>query len=240
MANKNSSNNNNNKKKSSPVREWFSDNLRYILLIVIVIIAALVAFLIFREVTDKKGAAKTSTTVSASATSTPTPTPTATSTPTPTPTKTPTPTPTKTPTPTPTPLPDVTLTDMEPAATQAVESYFYSLQAAGANENIEYYDSIHVQTCQGPTEGTFVAYADYEYKYWDYAAMVPGLTEFYLAPNDDGVLEVVDDVPEDVQDYMDLVRQTPSVQALIKSVQDRYQQVMDANPELSAYIDALD
>ena len=243
------------KKGENPVREWISDNLRYLLLILIVIIAALAAFLIYREVSDRRSiagnvpAAQTTETTSASASSKSETAPAASSSSssssassaasssTEIVTATPTPTPTATPTPSPTPVPS--LTEMVPAASEAVQTYFYNLQAEGENENVEYYDSIHVQTCPGPTEGTYIAYADYDYKYWNYDTLVPGLTEFYLAPDADGNLQVVSEVPSDVQAYIANVRQTGSVQELITDVQTRYQEAMESNPDLDAYISAL-
>ncbi|MBR2561788.1 MAG: hypothetical protein IKE31_06535 [Eubacterium sp.] len=232
------------KKGENPVREWVSDNLRYLLLILIVVIAALAAFLIYREVSDRRSAAGTvpvAETVETSSTSaakeTPTPTPETETTSSSTEVVTATPTPTETPAPT--PIPDAELTEMVPAATEAVQNYFYSLQANGENENVEYYDSIHVQTCPGLTEGTYIAYADYDYKYWNYDAMVPGLTEFYLAPDADGNLQVVSETPSDVQAYIASIRQSESVQELITDVNTRYQEVMDANPELNDFVSGL-
>ena len=64
-------------------------------------------------------------------------------------------------------------------------------------------------------------------------------TEFYLAPDADGNLQVVSEVPSDVQAYIANVRQTESVQELITDVQTRYQEAMESNPDLDAYISAL-
>ena len=128
---------------------------------------------------------------------------------------------------------------MVPAATEAVQSYFYNLQAEGENENVEYYDSIHVQTYPGPIEGTYIAYADYDYKYWNYDATVPGLTEFYLAPDTEGTLQVITEVPTDIQAYIAKVRQTADVQDLIVDVQTRYKELMDSDPELSAFVSGI-
>ena len=230
------------KKAANPVREWISDNLRYMLLILIVLIAALAVFLIYREVSERRqvgsGTVVTdSSSTSASAASVSSSSGEKEQEKTEVVTATPTPTPT--PTPTATPMPDVSLTEMNPAATESVQNYFYSLQATGENENVEYYDSIHVQTCPGPTEGTYIAYADYEYKYWNYDALIPALTEMYLAPDANGTLQEVSNVPEDVQAYITNVRQTESVQNLIQEVTARYQAVMDANPDLNEYINGL-
>ena len=237
------------KKKNgeNAVREWISDNLRYLLLILIVVIAALAAFLIYREVSDRRSAAANAPVEQTAAE--PAATPAATETPAPEETasssssseeQTTTAVVTVTPNPDAAlPGSDVTLSEMNPSATVAVENYFYNLQGGG-NDYIEYYDSIHVQSCPGPEEGTYIAYADYECKYLNYDAMVPGLMEFYLAPDENGELQDVADVPADVKAYIANVRQTEDVQELIIDVDTRYQEVMDANPELEAYIAGLE
>ncbi len=243
--------------RGNPVREWFSDNLRYLLLVLVIVVAALAAFLIYREVSDRRASgtsilqekdtsAEGTRTVTASAisesaeeTSAVSESKTEVVTATPTPEETPTPTPT--PTPTEEPEPEAELTEGTPGAAEAVQSYFWSLQSAGENENVEYYsDAIRVQTVPGPTDGTYIAYADYTYKYWNFWEEIPGLTEFYLAPDEDGVLQVITQVPTDVQASIVKMRQTEAVQALIRDVQDRYQAVLDADPDLDAFISGLE
>ena len=238
------------RKKSSvnPVREWISDNLRYLLLILIVVIAALVAFLVYRGFSNRSrpevsttamstsssaSSEKVSTTVaSSSSEETTSKSKTEVVTATPTPTETPTPTPT----PTPEPTPEVTLEENSAEVLGVVQNYFYQLQIDGQSEVIEYYDNIHVQTVPGPEEGTYIAYADYDYKYWNYDSVIPGLTEFYLETDEDGYLQTVDTIPDEVQDFIAEVRQTDTIQALIQSVQTKYQQVLDNDPDLNAYL----
>ncbi len=232
------------KGSANPVREWISDNLRYLLLILIVVIAALVAFLVYRgfsnrarptaettAISTQASSEKVSTTVaSSSAEETTSESKTEVVTATPTPTETPTPTPT------PEPTPEVKLEENSAEVLGVVQNYLYQLQIDGQSEVIEYYDNIHVQTVPGPEEGTYVAYADYDYKYWNYDSVVPGLTEFYLETNDEGLLQTVDTIPDDVQDFIAEVRQTDAVQSLIQSVQQRYQEVLDNDPDLNAYL----
>jgi len=46
----------------------------------------------------------------------------------------------------------------------------------------------------------------------------------------------VDTIPDEVQDYITEVRQTDVIQSLIQSVQTKYQEVLDADPDLSNYL----
>ena len=57
------------KSKANPVREWISDNLRYLLLILIVVIAALVAFLVYRGLSNRTRSAAETTSISTEASS---------------------------------------------------------------------------------------------------------------------------------------------------------------------------
>ena len=234
------------KSKANPVREWISDNLRYLLLILIVVIAALVAFLVYRGLSNRTRSAAETTSISTEASSGTVSTTTVNSssdetasdsrteivTATPTPTETPTPTPT----PTPEPTPEVTLEEDSAEVLGVVQNYFYQLQLDGQSEIIQYYDNIHVQTVPGPEEGTYIAYAGYDYKYWNYDSVIPGLTEFYLETDEDGYLQTVDTIPDEVQNYITEVRQTDVIQSLIQSVQTKYQEVLDADPDLSNYL----
>ncbi len=236
------------KSRVNPVREWISDNLRYLLLILVIVIAALVAFLVYRGLSNRAGSSTAqvtsvgketsskgpvSTTVASSKEETESTSKTEVV------TATPTPTPTATPTPTPEPTPAVTLTEDSPEVMTVVQNYFYQLQVDGQSETIEYYDNLHVHTLPGPEDGTYVAYADYDYKYWNYDSVIPGLTEFYLETGEDGFLQVVDTIPSDVQEFIDDARQSDEIQSLIQSVQTKYQEVVDSDPELSSFISGL-
>ena len=230
------------KRKENPVREWISDNLRYLLLILILVIAALAAFLIYREIADRRSRTGGETAIAAEGSSQEAASvaeETATSTSTEIVTATPTETPTPTATPTPTPMPDVELTEMNPGANTVAEAFIYSRQEAG----VSYYESTHVQTYQGPKEGSYVAYVDYEckYDYADYDGMVPRLTRMYLAPDETGELHEVpeSEITPEENEYLTAVDQSEPVQALIQEVLGRYNEIMDANPGLADYIAGL-
>ena len=234
----------NRKRKENPVREWISDNLRYLLLILILIIAALAAFLIYREIADRRSRAgsgteavveettQTAASSAAEATSVSTQS-------TEIVTATPTATPTPTEEPTPTPMPDVELTEMNPGANEVAEAFIYSRQEAG----VSYYESTHVQTFKGPKEGSYVAYVDYDckYDYADYDGLVPRLTRMYLAPDETGALHEVpeSEITPEENEYLTAVDQSEPVQALIQEVLGRYNEIMDANPGLADYIAGL-
>ena len=214
-------------------------------MILIVVIAALVAFLVYRGFSNRSQSGATTTALTTTASSGNVTTTTVSSsaetksdsktevvTATPTPAATPTPTPT----PTPEPTPEVKLEDDSPEVLGVVQNYFYQMQVDGQSEVIEYYDNIHVHTVPGPEDGTYVAYADYDYKYWNYDSVIPGLTEFYLETGEDGFLQTVETIPEEVQDFITEVRSSDTVQNMIQSVQTKYQEVLDADPDLANYL----
>ena len=126
--------------------------------------------------------------------------------------------------------------DDSPEVLGAVQNYFYQMQVDGQSEVIEYYDNIHVHTTPGMEDGTYVTYADYDYKYWNYDSVIPGLTEFYLETGEDGFLQVAEVIPDEIQEYITEVRSTDTVQNLIQSVQTRYEEVLNADPDLAAYL----
>ena len=230
----------------NPVREWISDNLRYLLLILVVVIAALVAFLVYRGFSNRSQSGATTTAINTTASSGNVTTTTVSSstaaaseskTDIVTATPTPTATPTATPTPTPTPAPTVKLEENNSEVLSAAQNYFYGLQVGGQSEVIEYYDNIQVYSTPGPEEDTYVVYAVYDYKFWNYDSIIPGVTELYLERGEDGFLQNVDVVPAEVEDFIKTdVQSSEEVQALIRPVQEKYDEILAADPALAAYL----
>ncbi|MGN0363868.1 MAG: hypothetical protein ACI4ET_13655 [Bilifractor sp.] len=122
----------------------------------------------------------------------------------------------------------------------AVQTYFGNLTSGGDNGAIESYSDITTYTCAGPTDGTYIAFVEYTYKYRDYDDQVPGLSEFYVAPGTDGTLAVADDSADEIKTAMDAAAQTDAAKALIAEVQSKYDSVVNANADLKNYIASLE
>ena len=233
-----------NRKRGNPVREWFSDNLRYIILILL--LAAIVVGVFFvvrimrqRAAEDRSGTAisQESTTQSTSAGSSGAETTVA-------PTASVTPAPTATPTPTPTPEPTPAadehfLSETDSDASQTVQNYFRELQGSAENTAVESYSRFSVYTTPGLQDGEVVALASYLVKYNGYAAEVPSLTDFYLVKDGNGQYVPVDELTPEQEAYCNEVVLGADAQTLIKNVRAEMETVLENNPELKSFIEGL-
>lgn len=121
----------------------------------------------------------------------------------------------------------------------AVQTYFGELISSGNSGAIESYSNITTYSYPGPSEGTYIAFVEYTYKYKDYSDTIPGLSEFYVAPDDSGKLVISDDSSEEIQKAMSDAASTESAKALIADVQSKYDAVVNANEDLKNYISTL-
>lgn len=131
------------------------------------------------------------------------------------------------------------LTEADADVTEVITAYYNSLQQAETNELIESYSNIKCYSYPGKNEGTFVVFATADYKYKDYSETIPSLSEFYLAPGSDGKPALVENISDADEEYMSEIEARPEVQKLIAQVSEKYDQVVNANPDLKAYIEGL-
>lgn len=214
------------RKEPNPVREWISDNLRYIILIAGIAIIVVVVVLVVKAIGG--GSKNTGSTSGTAATSAVSAESTAGS--------------------------ETVKTDSTVASSSAsqkkltedtdtllgvVTDYLTNLQNSADNQLVESYSDIKVYSYDGPTEGTYIAFASFTYKYKEYDEQIPGLAELYVAPDDSGTLQVVTDVPDDVRTYMDSITEESDIAALISDVQSQYDEVVSKNEDLKSYIDSL-
>lgn len=216
-------------KKENPFLEWLSDNLRYIELGAVLVIAIVVIvfgiLMIRRNSTEGTGNAGKLTPVptkqaekviSASSTE---------------------PTVTVTPAPTGIVLPADTLTEQtEGPIYEAVQSYFASLDTSGAVNGIVAYSDIQVYAYPGSSKDSYLAFAKYNYKYSDYNANVPALTELFIRVQPNGSMKIETEVSDAESAYMNAAVQSPAAQSMISDLQTQYDQVMAANTDLADYI----
>jgi SH3-like domain-containing protein len=96
-------------------------------------------------------------------------------------------------------------------------------QAARISSSKVTYDNIKVYSKNGPDENSRVVYVYYTYQGADQSAPVPGLSQLYVKNGTDGAWKIVySPLPADEKDYIDSVTQDADVQALIDEVKKEY------------------
>ena len=253
-------------RKENPIREWISDNLRYIILIVAIIgIVVLVIFGVkvisnhFDNGEGKKteqGSSQEQPKVTPEATVTPkvTEEPKATD----APKATETPVPTQSGTPAPTANPEK-MTAAGEEATEVVTGYFQALAdkdsdalmmfvdelsqedraAVENNQLIDTYSHVKVYTYPGIEPNTYVALVAYDYKYKGYNIEVPGLTQLYLHPLN-GKLYIASEVTDEkVTAHINQILEKDDVKQLIADTQAKYENVLNGHEDLKAYVESL-
>lgn len=257
------------KKPENPIREWISDNLRYIMLFGGIALAAVLIFVAVRAFSGSRQndtGAEPTPTVSVSPTptetpsATPTETPEATQTPEATPTETPTPEPTVEVTATPEPTPAESLTEANADVSGVITTYMNSLASADADtaasvlESIDdadraaisegayadSYNNINVYTYPGDVEGSYVAFVRYEYTYAGYGTMLPALTQFYVYTDESGNLRIASEQTQQTKEaYMSELLSRADVSELVSSVQSEYDAALASDPALAEYVASI-
>ncbi len=238
---------NNSRKQAGPAREWLSDNLRYLILIGVIIVAVIAAIFIVmavrKNISEKNAAGSSEVSASAEEVQRSAPAVSETSEES---------------------VESVSeetaaseesvsavseseevdpaqgLTEDSGEAVRVINDYYKNLLASDENTLIDSYSDIQVYTYPGQLQNEYIAFAEYTYKYKGYDAEIPALTEFYLWPDENDQLVIVEDIPSDVLDYIHEAEKMDAVETLVVQAQNNYQYVMDSNPELKEYIDSLD
>lgn len=104
---------------------------------------------------------------------------------------------------------------------------------------LEGYPVITVYTKRGPQEGSFIAYAHYEVKLYDYETTVPGINTLYICQKDDGTYFINEDVEQETLDYIKVITAHNDVIDLYNTVQVEYNEVLTENEELSKFLASL-
>lgn len=106
---------------------------------------------------------------------------------------------------------------------------------------IQSYNNITVYSKKGPVDNSYVVFAYYEAKVGDVAELVPSVVCLYLKPDDSGALCVADwKSDKDTNEYIEKVIQNSDVQALIKRVNEQYQEIIAGNDELRRIVQEMD
>ena len=110
-----------------------------------------------------------------------------------------------------------------------------------AESDVESYGDVKVYTISGPSDGTYIAFVSSRCKYLGINQTLPMLSEYYLYTTEDGILKIMDDTDSDaaVTEAMKAALEKEEVKNLIEQVQNDYQNALDADASLRAYVESI-
>ena len=110
-----------------------------------------------------------------------------------------------------------------------------------AESDVESYGDVKAYTISGPSDGTYIAFVSSRCKYLGINQTLPMLSEYYLYTKEDGSLKIMDDTDSDaaVTEAMKAALENEEVKNLIKQVQNDYQNALDADASLRAYVESI-
>ncbi|MDO5539273.1 MAG: SH3 domain-containing protein [Eubacteriales bacterium] len=105
------------------------------------------------------------------------------------------------------------------------------------NSYVESYSNIKTYSKEGPTSGNYVVYVCYDGKVKDIDTLVPSLTQFYLKTNEEGSLYIAD-VSGDAQaeQFVEDTRKSSEVQNLIDEVAQKCEAAENSDPALKEFM----
>ena len=110
-----------------------------------------------------------------------------------------------------------------------------------AESDVESYGDVKAYTISGPSDGTYIAFVSSRCKYLGINQTLPMLSEYYLYTKEDGSLKIMDDTDSDaaVTEAMKAALENEEVNNLIEQVQNDYQNALDADASLRAYVESI-
>lgn len=110
-----------------------------------------------------------------------------------------------------------------------------------AESDVESYGDVKAYTISGPSDGTYIAFVSSRCKYLGINQTLPMLSEYYLYTTEDGGLKIMDDTDSDaaVIEAMKAALENEEVKNLIEQVQNDYQNALDADASLRAYVESI-
>lgn len=110
-----------------------------------------------------------------------------------------------------------------------------------AESDVESYGDVKAYTISGPNDGTYIAFVSSRCKYLGVNQTLPMLSEYYLYTTEDGSLKIMDDTDSDaaVTEAMKAALENEEVKNLIEQVQNDYQNALDADASLRAYVESI-
>lgn len=109
---------------------------------------------------------------------------------------------------------------------------------------IENFENVNVYTKPGPVDNSYVAFVYYEIKFKDINTLAPGLVTLYMSQGADGNLYIYDgqldeQLDESVITYIKELAVTEEIVALFDKVKVKYNEAVDNDPDLKAFIEGL-
>ena len=110
-----------------------------------------------------------------------------------------------------------------------------------AESDVESYGDVKAYTISGPSDGTYIAFVSSRCKYLGINQTLPMISEYYLYTTEDGSLKIMDDTDSDaaVTEAMKAALENEEVKNLIEQVQNDYQNALDADASLRAYVESI-
>ena len=110
-----------------------------------------------------------------------------------------------------------------------------------AESDVESYGDVKAYTTSGPSDGTYITFVSSRCKYLGINQTLPMLSEYYLYTTEDGSLKIMDDTDSDaaVTEAMKAALENEEVKNLIEQVQNDYQNALDADASLRAYVESI-
>ena len=110
-----------------------------------------------------------------------------------------------------------------------------------AESDVESYGDVKAYMISGPNDGTYIAFVSSRCKYLGINQTLPMLSEYYLYTTEDGSLKIMDDTDSDaaVTEAMKAALENEEVKNLIEQVQNDYQNALDADASLRAYVESI-
>ena len=110
-----------------------------------------------------------------------------------------------------------------------------------AESDVESYGDVKAYTISGPSDGTYITFVSSRCKNLGINQTLPMLSEYYLYTKEDGSLKIMDDTDSDaaVTEAMKAALENEEVKNLIEQVQNDYQNALDADASLRAYVESI-
>jgi len=105
---------------------------------------------------------------------------------------------------------------------------------------IEDYGNVETYTVEGPSEGTYVVFARYTYKFKDIDTAVPGLSQLYVCTDEDGKLYIATrEQDQQTQEYIENTLDLQEVQELREEVEADYETALESDENLRDFIENI-